>query len=302
MRLQTTLERTICLAGVGLHSGETARVRLHPAPAFSGIRIRRRGNAHTLPARADAAQELAFATRIGARENTVSTVEHLLGALAGCGVENAVIEVDGPEIPIMDGSAWPFVRLIERSGIRTLDEEGSRLKILEPIEVREDDRLIRIEPASTLSVDYTISFENPLVGYQRFVGPLDPVTFKRAIAPARTFGFLKDVNYLKSKGLGQGGTLENCVVVHNDEVLSGHLRYIDEFVRHKVLDLIGDLSLLEYPLLGKIIAERAGHALHVALVRTILGAPERWRIVGGHPRATLDPFPLETELTDVSML
>ncbi len=296
IRNQRTLKRTVATAGVGLHSGEAARLRLHPAPAHHGIRIHRRGTKDVIPARVDAAQELAYATRLGAGEAAVSTVEHLLAALAGLGVDNVLIELDGPEIPIKDGSAAPFVELVERVGILEQPEPVAALRILAPIEVRDGEKWIRVEPAAEFIVDYRIAFDNPTIGYQRFVGPLDEATFRTAIAPARTFGFLKEVNYLRSRGLARGGSLSNCVVVDGARILSGELRFADEFVRHKVLDLVGDLALLEYPLLGRVTAHKAGHALHSALSRAILEHPEKWVILGPEAPAAVVPFPLETGL------
>ena len=293
-RSQRTLGRTVVTAGVGLHSGEVARLWLHPAPAGHGIRIHRRGSDEVIPARVDSAQELSYATRLGLGEASVSTVEHLLSALAGLGVDNVRIEIDGPEVPIKDGSALPFVRLIERAGLEEQAAPVSAIRILEPIEVRHDGKWIRVEPGREFVVDYRIAFDNPAIGYQRFVGAVDPETYRDAVAPARTFGFLKEVDYLRSRGLARGGTLSNCIVVDGPKVLSGELRFNDEFVRHKVLDLIGDLALLEYPLIGKVTAYKAGHALHSALSRAILDQPEKWVIVGPEGAATVVPFPLET--------
>lgn len=296
IRNQRTLKRTVVTAGVGLHSGEVARLRLHPAPVNHGIRIHRRGSKEVIPARVDAAQELAYATRLGAGEAAVSTVEHLLAALAGLGVDNVLVELDGPEIPIKDGSAAPFVELVARAGILEQHEPIAALRILAPIEVRDGEKWIRVEPAAEFIVDYRIAFDNPTIGYQRFVGPLDETTFRTSIAPARTFGFLKEVNYLRSRGLARGGSLSNCVVVDGTKIISGELRFADEFVRHKVLDLVGDLALLEYPLLGRVTAHKAGHALHSALSRAILEQPEKWVIVGPEAAAAVVPFPLETDL------
>ncbi len=295
-RLQKTLKKTIATAGVGLHSGEMVRLWLRPAPVGHGIRIHRLGSPELIPARVDAAQDLAYATRLGVGEAAVSTVEHLLSALSGLGIDNVLVELDGPEMPIKDGSALPFVELIERAGVVEQSEPTSFLRVLAPIEVRDGEKWIRVEPAPELVVDYRIAFDNPTIGYQRFVGPVDPETFKSALAPARTFGFLKEVDYLRSRGLIRGGSLTNCVVVDGTKILSGELRFADEFVRHKVMDMIGDLALLEYPLMGKVTAYKAGHSLHAALSRAILEQPEKWVIVGRETPAAVVPFPLETEL------
>ena len=175
-------------------------------------------------------------------------------------------------------------------------EPIAALRVLAPIEVRDGEKWIRVEPAAELVVDYRIAFDNPTIGYQRFVGARDEATFRTSIAPARTFGFLKEVNYLRSRGLARGGSLSNCVVVDGARIISGELRFADEFVRHKVLDLVGDLALLEYPLLGRVTAHKAGHALHSALSRAILEQPEKWVIVGPEAPAAVVPFPLETDL------
>ncbi len=296
-RTQRTLRRTVFTAGVGLHTGVPVRLWIRPAPAGHGIRFRRRGTDETVPARVEAARDLAYATRIGHGDAAVSTVEHLLAALAALGVDNALVELDGPEVPILDGSAWPFVRLIRRAGLEAQEEPVAALRILEPIEVRDDGRWIRVEPSDRFEVDYRIAFDNPLVGFQRWSGAVDDHRFAEEIAPARTFGFLKDVTYLKSRGLIRGGSLANCVVVDGTRVLSGELRFTDEFVRHKVLDLIGDLALLDYRLQGRVVAHRAGHALHAALVRAILAAPQRWQIrrLGPAAPAPVSPFALELE-------
>ncbi len=295
-RLQKTLKKSIATAGVGLHSGEMVRLWLRPAPAGHGIRIHRLGSTEHIPARVDAAQDLAYATRLGVGEAAVSTVEHLLAALSGLEIDNVLVELDGPEIPIKDGSALPFVELIERAGVVEQSEPSSSLRVLAPIEVRDGDKWIRVEPAPELVVDYRIAFDNPTIGYQRFVGAIDPETFKSALAPARTFGFLKEVDYLRSRGLIRGGSLTNCVVVDGAKILSGELRFNDEFVRHKVMDMIGDLALLEYPLMAKVTAHKAGHSLHAALSRALLEQPEKWVIVGPEAPAAVVPFPLETEL------
>jgi UDP-3-O-[3-hydroxymyristoyl] N-acetylglucosamine deacetylase len=294
MRLQTTIASSISSDGVGLHSGEPSRLWLHPAPAGTGIVFHHRQSGQRIPAQVDHAHELSYATRLGLADATISTVEHLLSALRGLRIDNVIVEIDGNEVPILDGSAAPFVELIDRAGVTSQDRPATALRISRTIEVREGEKWLRIEPAETFSVDYRISFDNPLVGFQRYVGVITPETYRQAIAPARTFGFLKDVRYLKSRGLARGGSLSNCVVVDEERIVSGELRFPDEFVRHKVLDLIGDLALLEYPLEGAVTGYKAGHALHADLVRAILSNPERWELVGFDSRtAFVAPYPMD---------
>ena len=296
MRRQRTIEHAAVSEGIGLHTGLPSRIRLLPAPEDHGIQFRHAATGTIVPARIDHAQELSFATRIGLGDSAISTVEHLLSAIRGVGIDNVLVELDGAEIPIMDGSAAPFVELIESAGVREQEHPVTVLRLTAPIEVRDGAKWIRAEPSDELAVDYRISFDNPLVGYQRYVGAVTPETYRDAIAPARTFGFLKDVKYLKSQGLGLGGSFSNCVIVDDHRVVSGELRFPDEFVRHKVLDLVGDLALLEYPLQASITAHKAGHALHAALVRAILARPERWELVGGSGTSFVVPFALEPEI------
>lgn len=294
MRLQTTIGSSINSDGVGLHSGEPSRLWLHPAPAGTGIVFSHRQSGLRIPAQVDHAHELSYATRLGLADATISTVEHLLSALRGLRIDNVMVEIEGDEVPILDGSAAPFVELIDRAGVTTQERPATALRISRSIEVREGEKWLRVEPATTFSVDYRISFDNPLVGFQRYVGEVTPESYRQAIAPARTFGFLKDVRYLKSRGLARGGSLSNCVVVDEERIVSGELRFPDEFVRHKVLDLVGDLALLEYPLEGAVIAYKAGHALHASLVRAILSNPERWELVGSDSRAAfVAPYPMD---------
>ena len=297
MRNQNTIQRPIKIEGIGLHSGAPSCMWLEPAPVDHGILFHHGETGTIIPAQVDHAQELSFATRLGLGESAISTVEHLLSALRGLDIDNVFIHLDGDEVPIVDGSAEPFVELIDQVGIREQERPVMTLRLTRPIEVRDGDKWLRVEPSEELRVDYRISFDNPLVGFQRFVGTVTPKTYRQEIAPARTFGFLKDVTYLKSQGLGLGGSFSNCVIVDDHRVISGELRFPDEFVRHKVLDLIGDMALLEYPLQASITAHKAGHALHAALVRAILANPESWELVGDGSAATLAvPYAMEMEM------
>ena len=270
--------------GIGLHSGEPVQLTLHPARAGSGVTFIRTDLAHPveIPARHDAVTSTHLATTVGVGDATIATVEHLLSALYALGIDNVRIEVDGPEIPVMDGSAAPFVYLLRSAGLFDQRSERRTLKILEPLEVRDGDRHIRVEPGTGLSIDYAVDFSHPAIGRQKLNGAvLDDVYYEREIARARTFGFLRDVEALWRAGLAQGGNLTNTVVMDDERVLNDDgLRWPDEFVRHKVLDLIGDLALIGMPLEGRVTACRAGHALHQALVSKILETPEAWIVEG----------------------
>lgn len=294
MRRQQTLAGRFVTSGRGLHSGEPARVVVEPAAPDHGIRFAH-GAGAGVPAHADHAWEVAWATRLGTGADQVATVEHLLAALAALEVDNARIEVDGPEIPILDGSAQPFVELISAAGTVEQDRTVPTLRITRPVSAVEGDRFIRVEPADGLSVDYAVAFPEAAAGSQRWCGPITPAVFRSALAPARTFGFLSDATSLRRQGLARGATLDNCLVMDGERVLSAPLRFPDECVRHKVLDLVGDLALLGYPLRGRITARYAGHALHVALVRAVLSTPESWELESEPAYAALHNSPPASE-------
>jgi UDP-3-O-[3-hydroxymyristoyl] N-acetylglucosamine deacetylase len=212
------------------------------------------------------------------RDAEARTVEHLMAAVAGVGVTNLFVDLSAAEVPILDGSALPFVELVRRAGIVDQGVSLPEMLVRRAIRVGDKERWIELRAAPELFVDYLVSYDSPAVGKQRFVGAITPQRFVSAIAPARTFGFLEDVESLHRRGLGLGGSLDNCIVVDRERILSGGLRFRDEFVRHKVQDLIGDLALLEYPLRAKIVAHRAGHSLHVAAVNELLASPEAWEL------------------------
>ena len=283
-RQQTIAEKVSC-TGIGLHSGVPVQITLLPARAGSGIVIVRNhpGGVVEIPARAGAVASTRLATTLGHNGDTVSTVEHLLAALYGLGIDNARIVVEGPELPVMDASAASFVYLIRSAGIYVQLEPSNVLRFRKPIEVRDGERWIRVEPARAFRVSYAIDFEHPAIRRQEFcVESWDPEAFEREIAGARTFGFLSDVRTLWDAGLAKGGSLDNTVVLDDERVInSDGLRWPDEFVRHKVLDLYGDLALLGAPIRGHIRAERGGHSLHLELVSAILDNPEAWRLEGG---------------------
>jgi UDP-3-O-[3-hydroxymyristoyl] N-acetylglucosamine deacetylase len=280
---QTIAEKVSC-TGIGLHSGAPAQLVLHPARAGEGITFVRTDAREPveIPARSSEVSSTRLATTLGRGDASVRTVEHLLGALYGLGIDNVRIEVDGPELPVMDGSAAPFVYLIRSAGVFRQRERRRTLRLRHPIEVRDGDRLIRVEPARELRVHYAVDFEHPAIRRQELsLAPLDAERFDREIAGARTFGFLRDVRALWEAGLARGGSLDNTVLLDASKVVNPQgLRWADEFVRHKVLDLCGDLALLGLPLVGEVTVERGGHALHQQLVSAILAQPDAWVVDG----------------------
>jgi UDP-3-O-[3-hydroxymyristoyl] N-acetylglucosamine deacetylase len=281
MTQRTIAEKATC-SGVGLHSGAAASVSLFPARPGSGIVFVRSdlGRDAEIPARRTALAATRLATTLGRGDATIGTVEHLLAAVTALGIDNLRIDVDGPEIPVMDGSAAPFVALLQAAG--TFDQRVARrvIRIRRPISLRDGDRAIRVLPAPRLTLSYFVEYPHAAIGKQR-IGALeiDAASFARELSRARTFGFLHEVEALRRGGLARGGSLDNTVVLDERGVLNPNgLRFSDEFVRHKALDLIGDLALLGMPLLGHIEVERGGHALHQQLVERILATPEAWAI------------------------
>ncbi len=279
MAWQKTVRRAVSVSGVGIHGGEQVTLRLRPAPPGTGVAFVRTDIGTAIPARAENARDLAYATTLRVRGAEARTVEHVMAAVAGIGVTNVFVDLSGAEVPILDGSALPFVELIEGAGVEDQGASLPELHVRRIIRVGDDERWVELRPSPSLTVDYRVRYESEAVGQQRFVGEITPERFAASIAPARTFGFLDEVAALRKRGLGLGGSLDNCVVVDRNRVLSGELRFRDEFVRHKVLDLIGDLALLEFPLRGHVVAHRAGHALHVAAVNQLLATPEAWELV-----------------------
>jgi UDP-3-O-[3-hydroxymyristoyl] N-acetylglucosamine deacetylase len=279
MRQRTIAEKISC-TGIGLHSGAPVQLTLHPARAHCGVVFVRSDLTHPveIPARPEFVTSTRFATTLGRGDVGVSTVEHLLAAIYSLGIDNVRVEVDGPEVPVMDGSSASFVFLLRAAGIFEQRAEQARLRIRRPIEVRDGDRRIRIEPGRGLRIQYEVDYVHPAIGRQALRDfRLDEEAFEREICRARTFGFLHEVEALWRHGLARGGSLDNTVVLDERRVLNRDgLRWPDEFVRHKVLDLIGDLALLGLPLDGHVRVERGGHALHQALLAEILATPTAW--------------------------
>jgi UDP-3-O-[3-hydroxymyristoyl] N-acetylglucosamine deacetylase len=269
-----TINTKVSISGIGLHSGIYTKVELHPAHAGSGITFVRADLGLRIPALQASTTALDHATTVGRDDVSVGTVEHLLSALMACGITDLDIHINGPEVPIIDGSALPFMHLIDAAGVRELASEVRVLRISEPIEVVDGNKSIRITPSNRLVIKYKIDFAHPSIGKQALQFDVQHDNFLKKIAPARTFGFKHEVEKLRAAGLARGGSVENCIVLDDSGVMNGPLRFRDEFVRHKVLDLIGDLALIGRPVVGEITAYKAGHALHSKFVEQILRAAE----------------------------
>ena len=274
MRVQRkTINATVSITGIGLHSGIYTKVELHPARPGSGITfVRADLDGLRIPALQASTTALDYATTVGKDDVSVGTVEHLLSSIMACGITDVDILIDGPEVPIVDGSALPFMHLIDAAGVRDLGVEVPVLRLSQPIEIVEGDKSIRMTPANRLILKYKIDFNHPSIGRQSLHFDFHHDNFLKKIAPARTFGFMRDVEKLRAAGLARGGSVENCIVLDDQGVVNGHLRFKDEFVRHKILDLLGDLALVGRPIVGEITAHRAGHAMHSRFVEKVLAA------------------------------
>ena len=280
---QSTLQGPAIFAGVGVHTGAYTRVSVRPAAVDTGIVFVRTDvtdRDNRVPATGEAVCKTQLGTVIGnAAGVTVSTIEHLMAALAMLGVDNAVVELDGPEMPIMDGSAEPFVQIIDRAGRRAQDAPRRYIEILAPIEVVEGDKRATLTPCDRFEVAFEIAFDSAAIGRQRVDLAMDEAAFRRELADCRTFGFLHEVEALRAMGLARGGSMENAVVIEGDRILNPEgLRRVDEFVRHKALDAIGDLYVLGAPVIGRFEGLLAGHGLNNALVRALLARPDAWRL------------------------
>ena len=263
--------------GVGLHSGAPVTLRILPAAAGTGVVFRRVDlDGFTIEASSRNVAKVSYATSLMKKGVLISTTEHLLSAFIGIGVDNAIVELDNLELPILDGSAQPFVVMGAAAGLRQQRRKRVYLRIRRELEVREGDKFIGVYPAEGYSVAYTINFPHPLIGRETFEVDLSRDLFRREIAPARTFGFLHEKEAMLNMGLIRGASLENAIVLTRDGLLNGPLRFDDEFVRHKVLDLIGDLALLGKRIIGRVVADRAGHAMHTALVSRLMREHTLW--------------------------
>jgi len=279
---QTTIARECCAEGVGLHTGVHGCVRLVPAPAETGI-VFRRVDLDNFPIEAQGhnVARVSYATSLMKQGVLLSTTEHLLAAIYSCGIDNIYIDINSIEVPILDGSAEPFMQMLEHSGVRKLRRKRRYLKVLKPLEVSEGDRRIGIYPADEFRVRCYVHFPHPLVGQQEVEMAVGPHTFRHLLARARTFCFDRDITPLRAMGLIRGGSLENAIVLTQDGIMNGPLRFPDEFGRHKALDLIGDLALAGLPLLARVEAHKAGHSLHTQLVSQLLADPSLWTITTG---------------------
>lgn len=282
MDAQRTLRRAISCVGIGLHSGNKVQLSLKPAQADFGIRFRRT-DVGDQEVRASV-QHLAginLATALSSNQVSVETVEHLLAALVSMRIDNVLIELNSPEVPIMDGSSAPFIYLIQEAGVKTLNASRKYLKITSPISLSRGDKRIALYPSDHFKVTYSISYDHPLLRHQARTLTITEESFIEEIAPARTFTFLKDVEMLRQNGLALGGSLDNAIVLGETGVLNNALRFDDEFVRHKILDAVGDLALVGYPVIGHLVAHRAGHGLHTEFAGKILEATDCWTLVEG---------------------
>ena len=275
---QRTIKSAACCRGIGLHSGRRVTMTLLPAPPDSGIVFRRLDVGAEISASWTNVAESPLSTVLCDGEGMqVATVEHLMAALAGSRVDNALIELDGPEVPIMDGSAAPFVQAIERAGTLTQDAARRAVKILKPVRVSENGASAALLPEHGFSMSFEIDFDNPLIRRQDISLNFEPGTFKAELAPARTFGLLDDWPRLKAAGLARGGSLDNAIVVSGNRVLNdGGLRFADEFVRHKLVDALGDLYLAGGPIIGHFRGLRSGHAMTRRLVAALFADPDAW--------------------------
>jgi len=277
MSYQLTIQRPVQTSGVGLHTAVRCNLRLVPAPADTGIVFRRVDlDNFEIEAHVRNVARVSYATSLMRQGVLLSTTEQLLAALYSCGVDNVYVEIDALELPILDGSSKPFIELLAQAGIRKLRRQRRYIRVVKPLEFSDGDRRIGIYPADEFRVHCFVDYAHPAVGPQEVEMVVDRESFSRELAPARTFGFMKDFSGLQAMGLIRGGSIENAIVLDQDSILNGPLRFADEFGRHKALDLIGDLALVGRPLKARIVAHKAGHALHTQLVTRLLADRTLW--------------------------
>ncbi len=284
MLRQRTLKNVIRATGVGLHSGEKVFLTLRPAPVETGIVFRRvdLDPVVEVPARADLVSETVLCTGLSCGPAKVQTVEHLLSALAGLGIDNAYIELSAPEVPIMDGSAGPFVFLLQSAGIEEQDAPKRFIRIIKPVEVRDGDKFARFEPHDGFRIGFTVEFDHPAIpaSQSRAEVEFSTASYVKEVSRARTFGFMRDLEYMRERNLGLGGSMDNAIVLDEFRVLNDDgLRYADEFVRHKILDAVGDLYLAGHPIIGAYEGFKSGHALNNTLVRALMAERSAWEEV-----------------------
>lgn len=283
MRSQRTIRREVSFEGIGLHTGKLSKVTLRPAPRDAGVTFVRIDKAAVIKAHVGSVIDTAFATTIGNNGIKIKTVEHMLAALAGLGIDNIIIEVAGPEIPICDGSSTELITLILKAGIAKQGKKRPYLRIKRPFIFEDGHSSIAALPYNGTRITYSISFSHNGVGEQRLSIDLNEETFASQIAPARTFGFLKDIEYLRTNGLAKGGSLDNAIVLGENGILNTTgLRFSDEFVRHKILDAIGDFSLIGFPIYGHLIVSKSGHSSNVRFLKKMLASPDAWDVMTEH--------------------
>ncbi len=277
---QRTLKSAVGCTGLGLHSGEKIKIQIKPAPTSTGIRFLRTdvpGSSY-IDARFDNVSDTTLATSIGNNGHRVSTIEHLMAAFYGLGIDNAYVELDGPEVPIMDGSSAPFVYLLKSAGIYEQQEPKKFIVVKKPFKLDDGHRSIRVSPSKELKISYMIDFQHPMLRNQEYELSFSGGDFIREISRARTFGFLKDVQTLKENGFAKGGSLDNAVVIDDFRILNEDgLRYKDEFVRHKILDFIGDLSLSQSPVIGHFVVKKSGHFLNQKMLTKLMASKKHWK-------------------------
>lgn len=280
MRLQRTIREEIIIEGIGLHTGSFSRVCIKPAPRDNGIVFVRTDKNVAIKANVNSVSDTAFATTLGYNGTKVRTVEHVLAALSGLGIDNAIIEIYGKEMPILDGSSLEISDMIIKSGIAKQSKKRPYIKITSPVTLSDGNSEIAVVPYNGRRITYRIHFNHHLLGEQAMSIELTEENFIMEIAPARTFGFLKDVEYLKANGFARGGSFENAIILGDHGVLnSTGLRYKDEFVRHKILDLIGDFSLCGFPIYGHIIANKSGHTTNIKFLKKLLMSNDHWELI-----------------------
>lgn len=299
MAFQKTVKDKVVFSGIGLHSGREVTMTLRPAAAGNGVIFHRTDLTPPVSIQAEAAYVVntRLSTTIGKGGAVVSTIEHLMAALSSCGIDNVHVDIDGPEVPVMDGSAAPFVRGITEAGTQTLSRPRKFLVIKKPITITDGDKKISIIPSRYFRISFDIRFNHPVINNQFRSMKFSEDVFARDYAAARTFGFLIEVETLKANGLARGGSLDNAVVIGDEGILNeGGLRYQDEFVRHKIMDCVGDLSLAGYPIIGHVKALKSGHDLNHKLVTEILARTDCWTLA--ESTASQDApavFPLSTQ-------
>jgi UDP-3-O-[3-hydroxymyristoyl] N-acetylglucosamine deacetylase len=294
MVFEQTLRAAAAWSGIGLHSGVSVKLRILPAPPGTGVVFRRTDlDGFEVEATGRNVARVSYATSVMKKGVLISTTEHLLSALIGLGVDNAIVELDNLELPILDGSAQPYIDGILRAGLRKQRRPRTYMKITRGVELREGDKFIGAYPGEGYSVSYSINFPHPLIGHEVFEVDLSRDLYRREIAPARTFGFLHEERAMRHMGLIRGASEENVIVLTRDSIVNGPLRYPDEFVRHKILDLLGDLALLGRRIIGRVVADRAGHAMHTALVSRLLRDHSLWEEATVDESAEPETIPLQ---------